>query len=136
MTIRWIRRYRIILGDQAVVFTVVWISFILRLGVESLSEFSSQLWLMLMLALTIKPVTFQVMGVYRIYWKYAGEKEYLKMLLVSFLATVVLFLIILVLPPSQFPRSVIVIDWTLSSVIFMIYRKVAYVFSRSEYDWE
>jgi FlaA1/EpsC-like NDP-sugar epimerase len=101
-------------------------------GTESISEFVSQAWLMSMIALFIKPLVLNRTGIYRIFWKYAESRDYLRVLASSILATFSLSLLLILLPIEQFPRSVIAIDLFLSSIAFMIYRRMAYTYYKSE----
>ena len=132
MTLNWLRKERIIIGDLVITFMVAWLSFIIRVGTESISDFVSQAWLMSMIALFIKPLVFYRTGIYRIFWKYAASRDYLHVLASSILANFSLSLLLILLSIEQFPRSVIAIDLFLSSIAFMIYRRVAYAYSKSE----
>jgi FlaA1/EpsC-like NDP-sugar epimerase len=132
MTLNWLRKQRIIIGDLVIAFVVAWLSFIVRVGTESISEFVSQAWLMSMIALFIKPLVLNRTGIYRIFWKYAESRDYLRVLASSILATFSLSLLLILLPIEQFPRSVIAIDLFLSSIAFMIYRRMAYTYYKSE----
>jgi FlaA1/EpsC-like NDP-sugar epimerase len=132
MNLSWLRKHRIIIGDVLIAFGAVWISFVLRVGVESISEFLSHVWLMSLLALVVKPMIFQITGIYRIFWKYAASKEYLRLLSCSLIATISLSIPILVFSSQPFPRSVFAIDWFISSIAFVVYRSVAYAHYKSK----
>jgi FlaA1/EpsC-like NDP-sugar epimerase len=133
MTLSRIRKHRIILGDLLIAFGSVWLSFILRVGVESIPEFLSRIWLMSLFAIIIKPMIFQITGIYRVFWKYAASKEYLRMLICSLTATIALSIPTLLFSSQPFPRSVFFIDLFVSAIAFMVYRNVAYAYYKSEY---
>lgn len=132
MNLSWLRKHRIIIGDVIIAYGAVWLSFVVRLGVESISEFLSHVWLMSLLALIVKPMIFQITGIYRIFWKYAASNEYLRLLSCSLIAAIASSIPIHIFSSQPFPRTVFAIDWFVSSIAFVVYRSVAYAHYKSE----
>ncbi len=126
-----IRRHRILFGDLLIIFISAWLSFLLRLGSGLLlQEFAATAWLFSGISLIIKPIVFQLFGIYRIFWKYFGAREIFKIVAGSLVSSVVMVLVLLVAieagAPPQFPRAVIGIDWVLTTVLIFVYRRLAY----------
>ncbi|HJX41449.1 MAG TPA: nucleoside-diphosphate sugar epimerase/dehydratase [Anaerolineales bacterium] len=95
-------------------------SFALRLdlGVAFLDYLPSA-WVMLGLALAVKPVVYYLFGLYRRYWVYASIRELRLIAAATTTASVVVALFVLLLRSlgglqAGFPRAVLGIDWLLS----------------------
>jgi FlaA1/EpsC-like NDP-sugar epimerase len=115
-----IRNRFILVGDLILIVTSVLASFALRLdlGVAFLDYLPSA-WVMLGLALAIKPVVYYLFGLYRRYWVYASIRELRLIAAATTTASVVVALFVLLQRSlgglqAGFPRAVLGIDWLLS----------------------
>ena len=115
-----IRNRFILVGDLILIVTSALASFALRLdlGVAFLDYLPSA-WVMLGLALAVKPVVYYLFGLYRRYWVYASIRELRLIAAATTTASVVVALFVLLLRSlgglqAGFPRAVLGIDWLLS----------------------
>src|SRR3990172_11458376 len=73
---------------------------------------------MIVVTLVVKPIVYYLHGLYRRYWVYASTRELLTISVATATASVVVALAIMLIilggGVSNFPRSVIGIDWLLS----------------------
>lgn len=127
-----IRRYKILTGDLVTIAASVWLSYAIRISFSyRLLNFTEQALLMSVLALIVKAFIFHLSGIYRIYWRHIGTREWIKLFLSATISSLLLSLLILstinlLQLPISFPRSVLAIDWLVSFLGFVIYRMVAY----------
>ena len=131
MTILTIRKHRLLIHDLVISFVSIWLSYLLRLGsISFVMQFSPQIWVMSVSALVLRPVVFKMLGIYRIYWKYVGLREWTKLVASSMIGSIAVVLVVLISirlgMPSEFPRSVVALDWLISTSLFMFFRRVAY----------
>ena len=115
-----IRNRFLLAGDLLLIVTSVLASFALRLDLgPTFVYFMPQAWLMIGLALLVKPTVYYFFGLYRRYWAYASVRE-LRLIAVATVAAEVVVALMLMLAiltsllPATFPRSVIFIDWLFS----------------------
>ncbi len=114
-----IRNRSILLGDLVLIVTSVLASFALRLDLgATFISFMPQAWVMVVIALIVKPVVYYLFGLYRRYWPYASIRE-LKVIAIAtgtaeVAVVLLLMLVILTGALPGFPRSVPGIDWLLS----------------------
>ncbi|MBM3122247.1 MAG: polysaccharide biosynthesis protein [Chloroflexi bacterium] len=115
-----IRNRFLLAGDLLLIVTSVLASFALRLDLgPTFVYFMPQAWLMVGLALLVKPTIYYFFGLYRRYWAYASVRE-LRLIAVATVAAEVVVALMLMLAivtsllPATFPRSVIFIDWLFS----------------------
>jgi FlaA1/EpsC-like NDP-sugar epimerase len=115
-----IRNRFLLAGDLLLIVTSVLASFALRLDLgPTFVYFMPQAWLMVGLALVVKPTVYYFFGLYRRYWAYASVRE-LRLIAVATVAAEVVVALLLMLAiltsllPATFPRSVIFIDWLFS----------------------
>ncbi len=115
-----IRNRVLLAGDLMLIVTSVLASFALRLDLGPVFVyFMPQAWLMVAVALVVKPAAYYFFGLYRRYWVYASVRELRLIAVATAAAQVVVALLLMlailtsVLPPT-FPRSVIFIDWLFS----------------------
>lgn len=116
-----IRNRVIMLGDLVLIITSVLASFALRLDLgNAFVAFMPQAWLMVFVALLVKPFVYYMFGLYRRYWVYASTREMRLITLATLAAEVVVALVIMmgiiVGWISNFPRSVFFIDLLLSLI--------------------
>jgi FlaA1/EpsC-like NDP-sugar epimerase len=115
-----VRNRFILLGDLILIVTSVLASFGLRLDLGPLFiEYLPHMWVMVGVALVIKPVVYQLFGLYRRYWVYASTRELLLIMIATATASVGVALAVMLILlsgwlPARFPRSVFGIDWLLS----------------------
>ena len=115
-----IRNRFLLLGDVVLIITSVLASFALRLDLGPLFlDYVPHMWMMVGVALVIKPLVYYLFGMYRRYWVYASTRELLLVAIATATASIgVALVIMLVIPigwlPARFPRSVLGIDWLLS----------------------
>ncbi len=131
MTILTIRKRQLLIHDLGISFGSVWLSYLLRLdSISFVLQFTPQIWVMSVSALILRPVVFKMLGIYRIYWKHVGLREWTKLVASSTLGSVAVVLITLIsihiFLPAAFPRSVVALDWLISTSLFMLFRLVAY----------
>ena len=114
------RNRLILIGDLILISTSILASFALRLELGPLFiEFVPQAFLMMGLALIVKPIIYQLFGLYRRYWVYASTRELLLVASATTTASVVVAAIVMLgiasgILPAAFPRAVLGIDWLLS----------------------
>jgi FlaA1/EpsC-like NDP-sugar epimerase len=115
-----IRNRFLLAGDLVLIVTSVLASFALRLDLgPAFVYFMPQAWLMVAVALLVKPTIYYFFGLYRRYWVYASVRE-LRLIAVATAAAQVVVALLLMLAivtsllPATFPRSVIFIDWLFS----------------------
>ena len=115
------RRYLILIGDLVVIVVSLFISYILRLDLWLvLAGYIHQAFVILCIALLVKPLIYYFFGLYRILWRYAGMREYRRVIIAGLSAAMVVWLLAIFAVNigwiSVFPRSVIMIDWILSTL--------------------
>ena len=115
-----VRNRTLLLGDLVLIVTSVLASFALRLdlGVPFLDYLPSG-WVMVGIALLVKPVVYYLFGLYRRYWVYASTRELRLIAAATATASVVVALFVLLVRSlgglqTGFPRAVLGIDWLLS----------------------
>jgi FlaA1/EpsC-like NDP-sugar epimerase len=124
-------KHKFLIADLLIIAGSVWLSFGLRLGGDLLfQQIILSIWAMSILALILKPLTFHLFGIYRIYWKYISSKECIRLVFSSFLASAAIMLVLFLANSfglnSSIPRSVIVMDWIISTSIIIGFRRLAY----------
>jgi FlaA1/EpsC-like NDP-sugar epimerase len=114
-------RNRVILGaDLILIVTSVLASFALRLDLgPTFMAFMPHAWVMVGVALVVKPIVYRFFGLYRRYWVYASVRELRLIAVATATASVVVALFIMLailtgLLAPTFPRSVLGIDWLFS----------------------
>src|SRR3989337_179284 len=118
-----IRNRFLLLADLVLIMTAVLASFALRLDIGPVFvAYLPQAWLMVGIALLIKPTVYYLFGLYRRYWVYASVREIQLIALATATASILVALFVILLVPLTglrgFPRSVLGIDWLLS--LFLI----------------
>ena len=115
-----IRNRTILLGDLLLIVTAVLASYALRLELgEAFAFYLPTAWVMVAVALLVKPVVYYFFGLYRRYWVYASVRE-LRIIAVAVVTASVIVALVLLLVASLgglapgFPRAVIGIDLVLS----------------------
>lgn len=117
-----VRNRTILLGDLVLIVTSVLASFALRLDLGSaFRDYLPSAWVMLTIALIVKPVVYYFFGLYRRIWVYASTQELRLIALATGTASVVVASFVLLVGAlgglrAGFPRSVIGIDWLLSLI--------------------
>lgn len=115
-----IRNRTLLLADFLLIVTSVLTSFALRLDVgPAFSSYLPSAWMMVLVALVVKPLVYYVFGLYRRYWVYASIRELQLIAMATATASMVVTLFILLIRSAGglqagFPRSVLGIDWLLS----------------------
>jgi FlaA1/EpsC-like NDP-sugar epimerase len=115
-----IRNRTLLLVDLLLIVTSVLASFALRLDLGRVfTSYLPSAWVMVAIALVVKPVVYFFYGLYRRYWVYASVHEMRLIVLATATASVVVATFIMLTRTlgglqSGFPRSVIGIDWLLS----------------------
>ena len=113
-----VRNRFLLLADLILIVTSVLASFALRLEIGPLfMSFLPQAWLMVAIALVVKPITYYLFGLYRRYWIYASIRELQLIFIATATASIVVALFMLLLVPFTGggpPRSIPGIDWLLS----------------------
>jgi len=114
-----IRNRFLLLADLVLIVTSVLASFALRLDIGPVFvSYLPQAWLMVGIALLIKPTVYYLFGLYRRYWVYASVREIQLIALATATASILVALFVILLVPLTglrgFPRSVLGIDWLLS----------------------
>ena len=117
-----IRNRTILLGDLVLIATAVLASFALRLDLgPNFAFYLPAAWIMVAVALLVKPIVYYFFGLYRRYWGYASVRE-LRIIAVAVVTASVVVALILLLIASLggltpgFPRAVIGIDLLLSLI--------------------
>jgi FlaA1/EpsC-like NDP-sugar epimerase len=117
-----IRNRYVLIGDLALIIISVLGAFVLRLEVgASLVDYLPVAYWMIAVALVIKPIVYQLFGLYRRMWAYASTQE-LKLIFAAVTAAEIpVALIMLALWRMglifSFSRSVQIIDWALSILL-------------------
>jgi len=115
-----IRNRLLLIVDLLLIVTSVLASFALRLDLGPVfSAYLPSAWVMVTIALIVKPIVYYLFGLYRRYWVYASIRELRLIALATMTASVcVAFLVMLGRSmggmQAGFPRSVLGIDWLLS----------------------
>ena len=115
-----IRNRLLFIIDLLLVVTSVLASFALRLDLGPVfSAYLPSAWVMVVIALIVKPIVYYLFGLYRRYWVYASIRELRLIALATMTASVcVAYLVMLYRTlggmQAGFPRSVLGIDWLLS----------------------
>jgi FlaA1/EpsC-like NDP-sugar epimerase len=117
-----IRNRVLLLADLVLIVTSVLASFALRLDIgPAFVSYLPQAWMMVGIALLVKPTVFYVLGLYRRYWVYASVREIQVIAVAVTTASIFVALFVLLLVPltgRSVPRLVPAIDWLLS--LFLI----------------
>ncbi len=118
-----IRNRFLLLADLVLIVTAVVASFALRLDIgPAFVSYLPQAWLMIAIALLVKPTVYYLLGLYRRYWVYASVREIQVIAVATATASILVALFVILLVPlvglRGFPRSVLGIDWLLS--LFLI----------------
>ncbi len=117
-----IRNRFLLAGDLVLIVTSVLASFALRLDLgPAFVYFMPQAWLMVAVALVVKPTVYYFFGLYRRYWVYASVRELRLIAVATAGAQVVVALLLMLaivtsLLPATFPRLVLFIDWLISLI--------------------
>ena len=81
-------------------------------------EYTAAFRFLLIASLLVKPVVFQLFGLYRRYWRYASIRELLLVMLGTVVASAILAVVVAVGLQFEalpfFPRSILAIDWLLT----------------------
>lgn len=115
-----IRNRFILIGDAILIVTSVLASFALRLDLgPSFLDYLPSAWVMLGIALAVKPAVYYMFGLYRRLWAYASVRELRLIAAATGTASVIVALFVLLVVSmggmqAGFPRSVIGIDFLLS----------------------
>ncbi len=117
-----IRNRFFLLADLVLIVTSVLASFALRLDIgPAFASYLPQAWLMVGIALVVKPTVYYLFGLYRRYWVYASVREIQLIGLATVTASIFVSLFVILLVPvvglRGFPRSVLGIDWLLSLLL-------------------
>jgi FlaA1/EpsC-like NDP-sugar epimerase len=114
-------RYRmplIVLSQMILIFVGYYFSFVLRLDSSFDASAHSLFWQTLPLIFVVKLLMFYHFGLLRGWWRYVGMSDLLNIACATFLASVLLFgIIVFVMALSGYPRSVIPIDMLLSVML-------------------
>lgn len=114
-------RYRmplIVLSQIILICFSYYASFVLRLDSNFDASAHALFWQTLPLIIVVKLVIFYHFGLLRGWWRYVGMSDVLNITLAEFLASTLLFtLIILVVAMKGYPRSVVPIDMVLSIML-------------------
>lgn len=114
-------RYRmplIVLSQMILICLSYYSSFVLRLDSNFDASAHSLFWQTLSLILVVKLVIFYHFGLLRGWWRYVGMSDVLNITLAEFLASTMLFvLIVFVVAVKGYPRSVVPIDMVLSIML-------------------
>ena len=115
-----IRNRYFVASDLMFVALAVWLSFFARLESAGMAQYRVSLWVYLGIALVVKPLIFQIFGLYRRYWRYASVGELVTIVEANAVATLcVILLAYLVMPIfigfEQVPRSIPFIDFFLTT---------------------
>jgi FlaA1/EpsC-like NDP-sugar epimerase len=115
-----IRNRFLLTVDLLLIVTAVLASFALRLELGTIfTHYLPSAWVMVGIALVVKPVVYYLFGLYRRYWVYASTRE-LRLIVFATAAASVCVAFFVLLGRSLggftrgFPRSVLGIDWLLS----------------------
>ncbi len=103
----------------------VYFSFYLRFEMSVPPEFIKSLFNFILLSLFIKISLFFLFKIYFIQWKFFGLRDFSKVVIASFISTIILFIVILIFQNSlfyPFPRSILFIDFFLSTFLISILR--------------
>ena len=117
-----IRNRTILLADLVLIVTSVLASYALRLELgQAFAFYLPTAWVMVAVALLVKPAVYYLFGLYRRYWVYASVRELRVIAVAVVTASVVVALILLLIASlgglaPGFPRSVIGIDLILSLI--------------------
>ncbi len=114
-----IRNRFLLVADLVLLVTSVLASFALRLDLgPNFFSYLNHAWLMVGIALIVKPVVYYIFGLYRRYWVYASVRELRVIAAATITASIFVALFVMLLLPFTglrgFPRSVLGIDWLLS----------------------
>mgnify|MGYP001194591895 CR=1 FL=1 len=110
------RRYKRVLqvaADVVLVWAALWLAFLIRLeAVGPIEPFGGHAWLFLLAPVVTLPF-FVVLGLYRAVLRYVGRHALITIGKAVTLATMVLFMVVLLMPAQEVvvPRSVPVIYW-------------------------
>jgi FlaA1/EpsC-like NDP-sugar epimerase len=114
-------RYRmplIVLSQIILICFSYYSSFVLRLDSNFDASAHSLFWQTLSLVIVVKLVIFYHFGLLRGWWRYVGMSDVLNITLAEFLASTLLFtLIVFVVAVKGYPRSVVPIDMVLSIML-------------------
>lgn len=114
------RNRYILLADTAVIALSVFGAFVLRLDwfFTRSSDYTLSFLLSLAAAVVVKPPVFYGFGLYARYWRYAGVRDLLLVVLAESAASVLLAIAISIALQLSvipfFPRSILAIDWLLA----------------------
>jgi FlaA1/EpsC-like NDP-sugar epimerase len=114
-----VRNRFLLAADLLLIVTSALASFALRLDIGPVFlNYLPRAWLMVAVALLVKPTVYYLLGLYRRYWIYASVRELQLIFVATTTASVVVALFVILLVPvvglPGFPRSVLGIDWLLS----------------------
>jgi len=115
-----IRNRTLLLGDIILTVTSVLASFALRLDLGPVfTAYLPSAWIMIAVALILKPFIYYQLGLYRRYWVYASIREMGLIAVATAIASIMVALVVMMIMSLDvvrigFPRSVLGIDWLLS----------------------
>ncbi len=112
--------------DAVLISLSMWIAFLLRFEGRIPGMYWGNLWVFIFISLVIKVFFLYWQGLYRVNWSYISTEELfslVKALFYSFLGMASIFLLFRNLPPfSGFPRSILIIDFSISLLFIGSFR--------------
>jgi len=115
-----IRNRTLLIGDVILTITSVLASFALRLDLGPVfNAYLPSAWVMIIVAVLVKPFIYYQLGLYRRYWVYASVREMGLIAVSTAIASVMVALLVMMIVTldvvqTGFPRSIFGIDWLLS----------------------
>ncbi len=117
-------------ADMLLVSFALLLAFLLRFGADIPNEYIPVLLFLMPSAILIKITVFYISGFYGQLWPYASLKEGLRLLKGITVSSLILLGVLFFIQQSDFPRSVIIIDWLLT--LFLV--GGSYFFIRARKD--
>lgn len=130
----WKRVAFFLVLDSVLISLSMWIAFWLRFEGRIPGIYFENLWVFILISLSIKISLLYLQGLYRVSWSYISTEEFfslVKALLYSFLAISFIFLLLRNLPPfSGFPRSILIIDFFIALLFIGSFRVAKRTYSQ------
>lgn len=115
-------RYYLII-DLLLIPAVAAMSFLIRIDTLTIGNYFPQLQLFIVISLIVKPVVYNIIGLYKRLWRYASIGEMVMIVNGAAVATLIVAIIIIILGTVvnieialQFPRSILAIDFILTVI--------------------
>ena len=119
-------------ADVCFLLFAIWLSFALRLGDVWSDKLESNLWIFILIPIVSIPI-FLKLGLYRSVLKFMGTKVIVTAFQAITITSLILGFVMMIFREADMPRTVILIFWSVSSILIVVGR---FMFKGLLYSWD